>query len=564
MRLWGSSWLVYGAMFLLDFLNLFNPVTEVAYVMLRQMISLLGSYLFLLGTFRFFQMRMPTFIHLITIISAITMVIYPASPQLYHLTIMPNIIFCSGMLITAGCMFISISWTQKLPEKLIASFLILVWSIFINHFGFSIKGSSLAVLSYFIGILTVNLLILTLIIIYFKKLRFIDSKRSSRFRLLVENSSDSMFLYDYNRKGFEYISPTISQLVDVDRKLLYDAPQRFFDHISVEKEDMDIINLFSRPIYKSGNGILCLDKNGNTKKWSEIHYIPIYDNTGTVSAVEGILRDITNKKKLEEEVKAASDAKKELLENISHEIKTPVTLIKGYTESLLDKVVPTESTDAYLKMINSKAMMLTTLLDDLSQVSSLTSQSLEFKFYEQNASELFTDLFAQCDFHIKSSSHESVLSSDIDGDAVLIADPYRIQQVISNMINNAIRHTPSGRKIQISCTTHPEESMLHNNPNDVDYNIPTGELLFTVSDEGDGIPPDDLPHIFERNFSSGRKIKQDMQKKPMLYNDNFMASRSGLGLHISKQIITQHSGRMFAKNNQWGGAEISFTLPYYK
>ena len=106
--------------------------------------------------------------------------------------------------------------------------------------------------------------------------------------------------------------------------------------------------------------------------------------------------------------------------------------------------------------------------------------------------------------------------------------------------------------------------MLHNNPNDVDYNIPTGELLFTVSDEGDGIPPDDLPHIFERNFSSGRKIKPDMQKKPMLYNDNFMASRSGLGLHISKQIITQHSGRMFAKNNQWGGAEISFTLPYYK
>lgn len=101
------------------------------------------------------------------------------------------------------------------------------------------------------------------------------------------------------------------------------------------------------------------------ERWSQIHYIPIRDNTGTVSAVEGILRDITEQKRAEESLKEAEEAKKEFLENISHEIKTPITLIQGYTESLLDKVVPPESTDTYLKMINSKANVLTTLLSDL-------------------------------------------------------------------------------------------------------------------------------------------------------------------------------------------------------
>lgn len=548
MRLWGSSWMIYAAIFFLDFVNLFSPMQEVVYIMFRQMIALLGSYLFLLGTFRFFQMRFPAFINMVVVFFAAVCVIYPASYEVYSLALIPNIIFCSGMLIAAGCMFISISWTQKLPEKLVASFLILVWSIFINHFGFTLRGSSLAIISYFIGILTINLLILTLIIIYFKKLRFIDTRRSSRFRLLVENSSDIMFLYDYNRKTLEYISPAIGSLIGINSQTLYETPERFFDYIDIEEKNKEIVNIFSRPVSQPGSGTLCLYRNGAVEKWSEIHYIPIRDNTGTVSAVEGILRDITSQKKMEQELKAASDAKKELLENISHEIKTPVTLIKGYTESLLDNVVPAESTGTYLKMINSKAVVLTTLLDDLSQVSSFTSQSLEYKFYEYNAAEIFTDLLTQSDFHIASSAHRPVIESDIDPEAVLIADTNRIQQVISNMINNAIRHTPTGMEIQVSCRTYVDESLLHSTVNEDEYNVPEGELVFIVSDMGDGIPEEDIPHIFERNFSGGRR----------------RSGNSGLGLHISKQIITQHSGRMSARNNKCGGAEISFTLPYYK
>lgn len=89
-------------------------------------------------------------------------------------------------------------------------------------------------------------------------------------------------------------------------------------------------------------------------------------------------------------------------------------------------------------MINSKAMMLSTLVDDLSHVSDLSSQTMEYKFYERNAAELFDDLITQAEIHINSSRHKALIRTEINPDAVVIVDPYRIQQVITNLINNAI------------------------------------------------------------------------------------------------------------------------------
>ena len=408
------------------------------------------------------------------------------------------------------------------------------------------------------------MLILFLIIIYFKKTRFLDTRQASRFRLLVENSSDSMFLYDYKKQEFEYVSPAISELIGVTDKQLYEMPDRFFDYVNTVKKSKDVVGIFSRPIAKPGKGVLCLYKNGIIKKWTEIHYLPIRDNTGTVSAIEGILRDITERKKMEENLKAAQKAKKEFLEDISHEIKTPVTLIQGYTESLLDKVVPVESTDTYLKMINSKAMMLTTLVDDLAHSSDFTSQSLEYRFYEQSAKEVFDELLNQCEFQISQSGRKAIIESAVSSDAILIIDPYRIQQVVSNLISNSIRHTPIGKEIQVSCRTYLNEDLLHSVPDDDDCTIPEGEVVFTVSDRGDGIPEKDLARVFERNFSGGRRIASGANRHP----ENIQGfasgpSNSGLGLFISKEIVIQHSGRMGAKNNQYGGAEIFFVIPYY-
>ena len=545
MQIWGSSWLVCSIIFILDFSNLSLHIDNMTYIMLRQLFALIASYLFLMGTYRFFQLRAHNYFGIAALVSSIIIVMYPTSEKIFSLFLIPNIILCSGMLIISGCLFITVSWTQKVPEKLLAGFLIIGWSIFINHFGFTLKSSSLAVITYFIGLFTVNILMMILIIIYFKKLRFIDDKLSARFRLLVENSSDMMFLYDYRKCDFEYISPQISNLVGLPAESLYDMPERFFERVSIEEKNTDIIRIFSKPVSAAGYGVLCLYEDGEISKWSEIHYLPIRDNTGIVTAVEGILRDITKRKLIEKELDEAAKAKHELLENISHEIKTPITLIKGYSETLLDKLIPQEATDTYLKMINSKAMVLSTLVDDLSHVSDLSSQTMEYKFYEENAAEIFDDLIKQAELHITTSGHKAIVRSHINPDAVLIIDPHRIQQVITNLLNNAIRHTEQGNAISISCVTTAAGMSGGNDPAMND--IPDGELVFAVDDTGEGIPEKDLPFIFDRHFSS--RPKPD--------------GRSGLGLHISQQIISQHSGKIFAKNNDYGGARITFTLPYY-
>ena len=239
-----------------------------------------------------------------------------------------------------------------------------------------------------------------------------------------------------------------------------------------------------------------------------------------------------------------------------------VTLIQGYAESLLDRVIPLESSETYIKMINSKAIMLTTLLDDLRQASDFSSQSLEYKFYEQPASSLHKDLVNQGEFHITTSGRKAVTLFSVSEDAVIIADSSRIQQVVSNIINNAIRHTPEGNEIHVYCRSCANES-LEDSDDPAMADIPGGEIVFTVSDRGSGIKSSDLPHIFERNFSGGRKLgraKNSRYDTPVPAS----ASRSGLGLYISKQIISQHSGTITARNNDFGGAEITFTIPYYK
>ena len=156
----------------------------------------------------------------------------------------------------------------------------------------------------------------------------------------MENSSDSMFLYDYEQKSFEYISPEISKLINLTDKQLYDMPDRFFDYINVEEKDKNIINIFSRPVSVPGNGVLCLYKNGEIEKWSEIHYIPIKEQHRYCISGGRHTQRYNRKKKMEEQVKLNENEKREFLENISHEIKTPITLIKGYTESMLDKLIP--------------------------------------------------------------------------------------------------------------------------------------------------------------------------------------------------------------------------------
>lgn len=553
MTLWGISWIIYSLMFFLDFSNLIHRNQGTFYISQRLIISLIGSFVFLLGTHHFFQLKPSKYIYLSTIGFFMSLCISAFSHQTYLFIVMPNVIYSSFLLIWSGCMFISYSWTQNLPEKIIASFLMILWAIFLNHFGFSLNHEAMAIFNYYTGLFMVNLLILFLMIIHFKKLRFFIEKREENFRLLVENASDSMFLFHYEKQAFQYVSPSIQPLLGVSPKELYENPSSFFKNIKVSEAYTKSLIIFSKPVHIPDMALLCYVKNGSVSKWSEMHYLPIMDSVGNVTAIEGILRDITEQVKTEKSLKASEAARKELIENISHEVRTPVTLIQGYTESLLNDVVPVHAKETYLKMIHSKTMILTNLLEDLIQVSHFTSQTLDYKFYEQNAYQYFANIINQAEFQIVRSGKSVKSNNQIDANAVIILDASRIEQVITNIVNNSLRHTPQGGSISLFCTSYANSPIQPGELGSTDpLTIPDGEIIFSVADNGEGIHPDDIPHIFERKFQGKNRISVSGTNHG-----------SGLGLFISMQIIKQHSGKIWAENKESGGAQISFSIPYY-
>ncbi len=561
MVLWGICWIFYSFMFFLDFSHLTGLYLSNYYIVQRQAISLIGAFLFLTGTYDFFQLKMPQIFFKIFLCFLCSIFLSSLSTTIFAIGVIPNIMFSSLLLILSGCIFLSYSWTQNLPEKIIASFLIILWGVFLNHFGFTINYTGIAIYNYFMGIFLVNLLTVVLMIIHFKKLRFLMEKREECFRLLVENSADSMFLYDYNKQAFQYVSPSIEPLLGVTDQMLYLNSKNFFQNIQFKEENTKSLSIFETPISQPSMALFSYLRDHVVIKWVEMYYIPIVDSLGKVSAVEGILHDITNKIKAEENLKLSETARKELIENISHEVRTPVTLIQGYTESMLHKVVPDNAIPSYLKMIHSKTLVLTTLLDDLIQASHVTSQNMEYRFYELNAFDFFIEIIEQTEFQTKSEQRSFHCENWINKSAMIIIDPARIQQVVTNLVNNAIRHTMEGGKISIICTSIPNQNLANAPKVSKDFDpltIPEGMIQFTINDNGNGVAHEDLPHIFERKFIGKNRIAMDENS----INDN--RQRTGLGLFISKQIIKHHSGVIWAENNDLGGASFSFTLPYYK
>lgn len=426
MTLWGLCWLLYSLMFFLDFANFTNMHTANSYIPERQIVALLAGFLFLLGTYDFFHLKAPRMIYYTSSLSLSAILFSSASESLFWIATIPITMYNSFLLVFAGCMFLSYSWTQNLPEKIIVSFLIILWSIFLNNFGFTTNFETIGLYNYFMGILLVNLLIIFLMIIHFKKLTF-----------LIEKQEHSLHLAEISRK--------------------------------------------------------------------------------------------------------------ELIENISHEVRTPITLIQGYAESMLNGIVPPSATSTYLKMIHTKSIVITTLLEDLIQASHLTSQTMEFKFYEINIFDFFIEILDESEFQIKTANRIFRYENWVDKYAISIVDATRLRQVITNLINNSIRHTGEGGELSIHCFSVP--ASLENPCINPSLTIPDGTIYFSVIDDGNGITPEDLPHIFERKFSGKNSISS--------------SKTSGLGLFISSEIIKQHSGKMWAENNETGGAMVSFSIPYY-
>ncbi len=222
--------------------------------------------------------------------------------------------------------------------------------------------------------------------------------------------------------------------------------------------------------------------------------------------------------------------RKELIAWVSHDLQTPLASIQAILEALADGIVEDQDTSQrYLRTAQREIQSLSTLIDDLFQVAQLDAGGLQLDLETSSLADLISDtiesfsrLASQKNIHL-----EGEVQKDIDP---ITMDVQRIGRVLSNLVSNALRHTPEGGKVQVDA-------------------VRKGEFIqVAVSDTGEGIREDDLPHIFEQ-FFRGEKSRSRR------------SGGAGLGLSIVKGIIEAHSGQIIADNLLSGGAVFTFTLP---
>jgi signal transduction histidine kinase len=220
--------------------------------------------------------------------------------------------------------------------------------------------------------------------------------------------------------------------------------------------------------------------------------------------------------------------KSEFISNVSHELRTPLHLIRGFTKLMLEGKVPDPETQKeFLGIVDEQSQRLSTQIASLLDKSRLESG----RFTIQKQRLLIRDIIHQAveSFYSLASAKGIVISEDIPATLPEIeADRERLEQVMANLLDNAIKFSNGGRSVMVK------------------GEVKDGELLVQVTDQGIGIPKEAMPHLFERFYRA---------------EDSMARGGAGLGLHISKQIIEAHGGRIWVESKVGKGTTVSFTLP---
>ena len=226
----------------------------------------------------------------------------------------------------------------------------------------------------------------------------------------------------------------------------------------------------------------------------------------------------------------AESERRRLVADIAHELRSPLTNIQGYIEAIKDGVL--EADESTIDTIYSQTKHLGALVEDLRLLALVEAGSLRLELTDADISELVSD--AAEAFRPRAVDRSIVLEVTVsDGMPGARLDPTRIRQVVSNLIENAITHTPNGGRVvvNVSPTTH------------------AGAAVISVSDTGTGISPEDLPHVFDRFY------RVDPSR-------NRVTGGAGLGLTIVKRLVEVHGGRVDVTSVFGSGTTFTVQIPF--
>jgi len=261
---------------------------------------------------------------------------------------------------------------------------------------------------------------------------------------------------------------------------------------------------------------------GLPDRWLEVNAAAVFDTQQRRKGTVVVFHDLTRLKKLERN-------REEFVANVSHELRTPLSLIKGYTETLLDGAKDNpEVSLKFLQTIDRNAERLKLLIEDLLTISELESGRIRLQLQPVALKPLVDKLCE--DFKPRAASRDITLMNEVP-ELTANADSDRVQQVISNLVDNAIKYGGSEGTVTIRGRTGQD-----------------GTIELCVADNGPGIPEDARERIFERFYRLDKARSREQ-------------GGTGLGLSIVKHIIQCHGGKVWVESEPGKGSRFFFSLP---
>jgi len=253
----------------------------------------------------------------------------------------------------------------------------------------------------------------------------------------------------------------------------------------------------------------------------QVNVSPIFEQDKVTGSVI-VIHDITEIRRLE-------TMRRDFVANVSHELKTPLTSIKGFVETLLEGAMEDkENRVNFLKIINNHVDRLNNLINDLLELSYIESREIELLKNRFDLSSLVNEVVMGFKSQAKKKGVE--IKSDLAAGLEILADNSKIEQVLVNLINNAIKYNKENGFVRI----YSEQL--------------ADKLRVVVEDSGSGIPVKDIPRIFERFYRVDKARSREL-------------GGTGLGLSIVKHIIELHSGSVGVESTEGLGSKFWFTLP---
>jgi signal transduction histidine kinase len=240
------------------------------------------------------------------------------------------------------------------------------------------------------------------------------------------------------------------------------------------------------------------------------------------------------------QVRAGRDAQRDFVANVSHELKTPLTSIQGYSQAILDgTAADPEMVGRSVSIIHDEAERMSRMVTELLDLARIESGQAVMRREPLNPKPLLENIIEG--FHLRAEEAKVSLTSQIDDLPSVVGDGDRLAQVFANLLDNAIKHTPAGGKVMVAAKlVTPSGVQKHRK-------TASQSIEVAVSDSGAGIPPEDLTRVFERFYQVDKS--------------RVHTGSVGLGLAIAREIVEAHSGTIKAESIVGLGTRFVVVLP---